>query len=114
MRIKLLVPAILAAATLAASAAKAQSVEEGEALSRKYCSHCHAIGKEGESRLPQATPFRLFPQKWAGNELSRNVFRRMVMGAHPRIPKSVGDPNEFAKIIAYIRTLAPEPRKQAD
>ncbi len=82
-------------------------------LAQKYCARCHATGPQGGSPRWGATPFREFPLKWRGEELNRNVFKRMVMGAHPRVPDSVGDPNEFAKIIAYIKTLQPESGKHA-
>jgi len=59
------------------------------------------------SILPAASgPFREFPNQWPRAALSRQIFKRMLMGRHPRMPASLSNPDEFAHIIAYIKTLA--------
>jgi mono/diheme cytochrome c family protein len=106
----------LAASLLAlapCATALGEPVEEGRLLAEKHCAHCHAIGPEGKSRVRQATPFRDFSLKWPADKLEKTVFKRMVMGAHPRVPQSVGEPAEFAKLIGYIRSLSVVPGKQA-
>ncbi len=110
---QLCLAASLLACSLPHAIALAEPVEEGRLLAEKHCAHCHAIGPEGKSRVRQATPFRDFSLKWPADKLEKTVFKRMVMGAHPRVPQSVGEPAEFAKLIGYIRSLSAVPGKQA-
>ena len=90
---------------LLAGNAAAQDAIKGQKLAQTYCSHCHSIYPDGISRRALATPFREFPNQWPRAALSRQVFKRMLMGRHPGMPVSVSNPEEFAHIIAYIKTL---------
>ncbi len=105
--------AALAACIIPVDVAHSEPIEDGRQLAQKHCAHCHAIAADDRSRVRQATPFREFPLKWPAAELEKTVFKRMVMGAHPRLPQSVGEPAEFAKLIGYIRSLSTVPGKQA-
>ena len=86
--------------------AAAQDAIKGQRLAQTYCSRCHSIYADGISRRALATPFREFPNQWPRATLSRQILKRTLMGRHPRMPVSVSNPDEFAHIIAYIKTLA--------
>jgi mono/diheme cytochrome c family protein len=96
---------VLSLSTLAAGGVAAQDAVKGQRLAQTYCSRCHAIYRDGVSPRSLATPFREFPGRWRPDALGGRVFKRMLMGRHPRMPVSVSDPDEFAHIIAYIKTL---------
>ena len=91
---------------LLAGNAAAQDAIKGQRLAQTYCSRCHSIYADGISRRALATPFREFPNQWPRATLSRQILKRTLMGRHPRMPVSVSNPDEFAHIIAYIKTLA--------
>ncbi len=85
--------------------AAADDVAAGKKLAEKYCSSCHATGPEGKSKVATATSFRNFWKRWSNADFDTAVARSMVMGAHPRTPKSVTEPEGFSDIIAYIRSI---------
>jgi len=85
--------------------AAAEDVSTGKKLAGKYCAGCHAIGAEGKSKVATATPFRNFWKKWSNKDFDPGIARSMVMGAHPRTPKSVTEPDGFSDIIAYIQSV---------
>ncbi len=86
-------------------AAAQEDVAAGKKLAGKYCAICHATGAEGKSKVATATPFRNFWKKWSNKDFDKAIARSMVMGAHPRTPKSVTEPEGFSDIIAYIRSI---------
>lgn len=96
---------VLGGVVATSDAAPAQDLEAGKRLAQKHCAACHAIGGEGKSAISKAVPFRDFWKKWPNADFDREISRSMTMGAHPRTPKSVSEPEGFASIIAYIRSI---------
>jgi cytochrome c len=79
--------------------------QDGIIAAQKGCAFCHAVGAPGESRVHTATPFREFSAKWKGEELARAVAVKVSIPPHPKLPQSVIEPGNLAKIIAYIKSL---------
>ena len=57
---------------LPAEAAEKSLIDKGEALVRKNCSPCHAIGKEGDSPHKEAPPFRTLSAKYPIDNLAES------------------------------------------
>ncbi len=100
---------ILLIATLVvvpASATAQDLVAEGRALTEERCARCHAIGAEGESRLPIAPPFRTLSELYPVESLEESLAEGIVSG-HPAMPEFVFEPDEIGALIAYLRSIQP-------
>lgn len=86
------------------NSAPASSVADGEQLLRDNCSRCHAIGKEGESPLPIAPPFRDVMKIYGADSLEEALGEGLVTG-HPDMPEFVFPPDQVGAIVAYLHTL---------
>lgn len=86
-------------------AANSGSVERGEAFARKNCSTCHAIGKEGDSALKEAPPFRMLSARYPIEDLGEALAEGIVTG-HPSMPVFQLDAQEIFDLIAYLNELS--------
>ncbi len=92
--------------TSAQSADAQQSPEErGRAMAEQHCSRCHAIGREDESRLPNAPPLRELPQRYPVENLEE-AFAEGIVTAHPAMPQFSFEPPQIEALLAYIDSLA--------
>src|SRR5262245_44030095 len=105
--------AILVLAVLlgAARAQDSTQVERGHALVERLCAECHAVGATGDSRHPNAPPFRRL-----GPTVDFTAFidrlREGLMVGHPDMPTFRFTRQEAGAIAAYllsIQTSAPRP-----
>ena len=86
------------------SAAAQDPVEDGRAFAEKNCANCHAIGKEGKSRLPIAPPFRTLHEKYPVENLEEALAEGIVT-AHPAMPVFQLEPPQIKALIEYLNTL---------
>ncbi len=94
----------LAALPSAIPDASAQDVRNGRAIARENCARCHAVGPAGRSRNPNATAFRLIPQRYPVEALEE-AFGEGISGSHKGMPDFQFDPAEIDDLLAYIRSL---------
>ncbi len=106
--------AILLAVTLgvgtASHPALAQSpAEQGRAIAEQQCARCHAIGREGESPMHQAPPFRDIVKRYPAEQLGEALAEGIVTG-HPAMPEFTFRPAEIDALIAYLKTFGEAPQ----
>jgi mono/diheme cytochrome c family protein len=89
---------------LPAEAAEKSLIDRGEALVRKNCSPCHAIGKEGDSPHKEAPPFRTLSAKYPIEDLAESLAEGIVSG-HPDMPIFVFSPHDVEAIIQYMESI---------
>ena len=87
-----------------AAAGEKGLANKGEALVRKNCSRCHAIGKEGDSPHPPAPPFRTLSRKYPVESLAESLGEGIVSG-HPDMPIFVFRPQDVEAIIEYLKSI---------
>lgn len=88
----------------------AQLIREGRELVEAHCSRCHAVGGSGTSRNPKAPEFRTLQQRHPVLALREPLTRGMV-APHDEMPRFMMPDSDVDKIIAYINSLAPSPRR---
>lgn len=102
------------AAREAPALAQARPDLQGEAAARGRqsalvaCSSCHAIGRDGASRMPEAPPFREVVQRYPLDELE-DRFAEGLVTSHPAMPPFIFRASEIDDLIAYLETLESEP-----
>jgi mono/diheme cytochrome c family protein len=85
---------------------KASSVQtvSGEQLLRKYCSSCHAIGRNDESRHHDAPAFRTLSRSYPVSDLQESLAEGIVVG-HPDMPEFKFPAEDVAAIISYLESI---------
>lgn len=86
----------------------AGTVAEGERLLADNCGRCHAIGKEDDSPLPIAPPFRRVLKIYDASALEEALAEGLITG-HPDMPEFVFPPEQVGSIISYLHTLEEAP-----
>jgi cytochrome c len=94
-------PILIAAQPAAALEPRAQ---RGFVLANANCTKCHAIGKVGESPMPEAPPFRTLHQRYPVEDLAE-AFAEGISTGHPSMPEWRLDPGQIGDLIAYLKTL---------
>lgn len=99
---------LLALGLSSAPPAAAQSPEErGRAIAEQHCARCHAIGREGDSPLPIAVPFRELPKRYPVEQLAE-AFAEGIVTGHPDMPEFSFEPPQIGALLAYISSLDEE------
>jgi cytochrome c len=103
MRPLTLVCVVLACAS---SAAMAQSgrVQRGFTFAQTNCSQCHAIGRVGESPVPEAPPFRTLHTRYPVEDLAE-AFAEGITTGHPSMPQFQLDPAQINDLLAYLNSI---------
>lgn len=70
------------------------------------CARCHAVGREGESRLPIAPPLRTLASKYPLEALEESLAEGIVTG-HPDMPEFQLAPEQIADLIAWLDEISP-------
>jgi cytochrome c len=96
--------ALCVGAALPAHAADAELVARGHAIVENKCARCHAVGPAGESKHPQAPPFRTLHRKYDVTLLAE-AFAEGIVTGHPDMPAFTFSPPEIGALIAYIKSL---------
>ena len=86
------------------AAATAGSVDAGQALVEANCAACHATGREGDSPVPVAPPFRELHLRYDVEFLGEALVEGIVT-AHEDMPQFVFEPEEADAIIRYLKSL---------
>lgn len=85
--------------------AQGDLVEQGRAFAEKNCANCHAVGKEGESKLPLAPPFRTLKKKYPLENLEEALAEGIVT-SHPAMPVFQLEPEQITALIEYLDAIA--------
>ena len=77
---------------------------EGQRLAEVYCSSCHAIGAEGESRHPMAPAFRTLSRNYPVNALEE-AFAEGILVGHRDMPEFRLEPQQIDDLLGYIQSI---------
>jgi len=90
----------------ASSVAVAQSgrVQRGLTFAQTNCSQCHAIGRVGESPIPDAPPFRTLHTRYPIESLAE-AFAEGITTGHPSMPQFQLDPAQINDLLAYLESI---------
>ena len=90
----------------ASSVAMAQSgrVQRGFTFAQTNCSQCHAIGRVGESPIPEAPPFRTLHTRYPVEDLAE-AFAEGITTGHPSMPQFQLDPAQINDLLAYLQSI---------
>ena len=83
------------------------AIETGRKLVEINCARCHAIGREGNSPLAKAPPFREVVMRYDPAQLEEALGEGIVTG-HNEMPQFEFGPDELAAIVAYLDSLRDE------
>lgn len=109
------IAALVAAPALAAaktSATAKTAAARGEALAKKHCASCHAIGRTGASPRKEAPPLRILSAKYPLESLEE-AFAEGIVVSHraPEMPQFEMQPDDIADLIAHLRAISPKKKK---
>jgi len=88
----------------AACAEDAAVLKRGETLLATECSRCHATGRTGESRHPQAPLFRTLAKRYPIESLEEALGEGLISG-HPDMPEFKFEGDDVGAIIAYLKSI---------
>ncbi len=90
----------------ASSVAMAQSgrVQRGFTFAQTNCSQCHAIGRFGDSPIPEAPPFRTLHTRYPIEDLAE-AFAESITTGHPSMPQFQLDPAQINDLLAYLNSI---------
>lgn len=88
------------------TAAVAQSgrVQRGFTFAQTNCSQCHAIGRVGDSPMPEAPPFRTLHTRYPVEDLAE-AFAEGITTGHPSMPQFQLDPAQINDLLAYLNSI---------
>ena len=94
------------ALALGSSAATAQSgrVQRGQTFAQTNCAQCHAIGRVGDSPIPEAPPFRTLHTRYPIEDLAE-AFAEGITTGHPSMPQFQLDPAQINDLLAYLESI---------
>lgn len=76
----------------------------GEAIARKHCARCHAIGEADASPMGLAPPFRDLSKRYPIATLEEALAEGIVVG-HPAMPRFTFEPREIDALLTFISGL---------
>ena len=90
----------------ASSAVMAQSgrAQRGQTFAQTNCSQCHAIGRFGDSPIPEAPPFRALHTRYPIEDLAEALAEGITTG-HPSMPQFQLDPAQINDLLAYLNSI---------
>jgi len=91
---------------LGTTTAMAQSgrIQRGQTFAQTNCSQYHAIGRVGESPIPEAPPFRTLHTRYPIEDLAESFAEGITTG-HPSMPQFQLDPAQINDLIAYLNSV---------
>ncbi len=103
------VPKVICVVTLVWAAAApyasaAPDLKLGEALLKRDCASCHAIGRTGNSPHAQAPAFRSLATRYPIDSLEEALGEGMMSG-HPDMPEFTFDAEQVGAIIDYLKSI---------
>jgi cytochrome c len=91
-------------AVLAFAREDAALKKRGELLLATNCSRCHAIGRIGASRHPDAPPFRTLWSRYPIEALAESLAEGIRVG-NPGMPEFSFEHDEIAAILTYLKSV---------
>lgn len=91
-------------APVASPAQRTPNLAEGQRLAEVNCSTCHAIGESGESRHPNAPPFRELSRAYPVTALEE-AFAEGILVGHPDMPEFRLEPAQIDDLLGYIESI---------
>ncbi len=89
-----------------AAPAEQGAFERGEALARKNCSSCHAIGRSGASPNPKSPPFRYLSRRYPLSNLEEALGEGIVVGHEgPEMPQFEFSTKQIEALLAYLGAI---------
>ena len=97
---------LFSVASLGALAASDQATDErkGRTIVQMHCATCHAIGRQGESPMAKAPPFRDLHKRYPVENLQEALGEGIATG-HATMPEFKFEPKQVDEIIDYLKTL---------
>ena len=91
---------------LGALAASDQATDErkGRTIVQMNCATCHAIGRQGDSPMAKAPPFRDLHKRYPVENLQEALGEGIATG-HATMPEFKFEPKQVDEIIDYLKTL---------
>lgn len=99
-----MVVGILAGALPARAADDQGQLRRGEALVTSNCGPCHAIGRSGASRHPQAPPLRTLGRRYDIESLEEALGEGILSG-HPDMPEFRFSGEDVGAVVAYLKSI---------
>lgn len=90
-----------------AAAQPSERLARGQAVARRDCGGCHAVGRLDDSPLPKAPRFRDLHHRYPVEQLGEALAEGIVVG-HGPMPAWVMDPDEIEVLTAYLKSLEPD------
>lgn len=105
---------LFALIALAASGpASADDIQRGEALLKRDCASCHAIGRDGDSSRKDAPAFRTLSSRYPIDLLEEALGEGIVSG-HPDMPEITYEADDVGAIIAYLKSIQSRKRSPTE
>jgi mono/diheme cytochrome c family protein len=91
---------------LGALAASDQATDErkGRTIVQINCATCHAVGRQGDSPMTKAAPFRDLHKRYPVENLQEALGEGIATG-HATMPEFKFEPKQVDEIIEYLKTL---------
>jgi mono/diheme cytochrome c family protein len=84
--------------------AQSGRVQRGQTFAQTNCSQCHAIGRFGNSPIPEAPPFRTLHTRYPIEDLAE-AFAEGITTGHPSMPQFQLDPAQINDLLAYLNSI---------
>jgi mono/diheme cytochrome c family protein len=95
---------LLLALMTSPAAAETGRVAAGRAFVEANCAACHAVGRTGASRVPEAPAFRDLHRRYPVAQLEE-AFAEGIETGHTGMPPFRLEPRQIADVIAYLQSL---------
>lgn len=95
---------VLIAAVPVSAAPTAEELKRGEDLLITYCGSCHATGRTGNSRRPDAPVFRTLGKRYPIESLEESLGEG-IMAGHPDMPEMSFDGDDVGAIVDYLKSI---------
>ena len=79
-------------------------VQRGMTFAQTNCAQCHAIGRFGDSPIPEAPPFRTLHTRYPVEDLAE-AFAEGITTGHPSMPQFQFDPAQINDLLAYLQSV---------
>jgi mono/diheme cytochrome c family protein len=84
--------------------AQSGRAQRGFTFAQTNCSQCHAIGRLGDSPIPEAPPFRTLHTRYPIESLAE-AFAEGITTGHPSMPQFQLDPAQINDLLAYLNSI---------
>lgn len=101
VRLAVLVALFSVAGPIAAQA----EILDGRTFAEANCASCHAVGKEGDSPVADAPPFRVLHQRYPIESLAE-AFAEGIVTGHADMPEFALEPEQIDTLLAYPESLS--------